>query len=206
MSSQANETPQQGLVRQALALRDELKTNRRALAGLIAVLSLVSLYGLLLLDDAVAARRAAFRAEASLIQRAAAVAGDSDWTTRAKQSSEALAKLEARLWSFENEGVALANMQDWITTAGREAGLGKMQVRVELAKPKGVSADIRQLTATITAIQEEPSLTAFLDRIAREPHMLVVDQLHVEQRPAGTMQMTLVSYAKLAGTAGDAPK
>jgi hypothetical protein len=102
--------------------------------------------------------------------------------------------------------VALANLQDWLTTTGRETNLEKLQVRVELSKPKGLAPNIRQLTANLTAIQSEESLVAFLDRIAREPHLLVVEQLRVQQRPANTMQMTLVSYAKLSNPSAETAK
>jgi hypothetical protein len=195
-----------GPLRSALALFAELKSNRRALGGVLAISGIVAVYGLLQFDDVIAAKRGEFRQQSLQMQRELAVGADHDWTARAKESADAYATLESRLWSFENEGVALANFQDWITGAGRDAKLDKMQIRVELAKPKGLSPDIRQLTANLTAIPSEESLIAFLDRIGREPHMLVVDQLHVQQRPANTMQMTLVSYVKLTGAAGDAAK
>jgi hypothetical protein len=206
MSTQINGTMKPGAFDRLAALRGELKTNRRALAGVIAVTTLVAFYALLQFSDVIVAKREEYRQQTHQLQRGLAVGEGEDWAARAADSEAAYATLETRLWSFENEGVALANLQDWLTTAGRETNLEKVQIRVELSKPKGLAPNIRQLTANLTAIQSEESLVAFLDRLAREPHILVVDQLHVQQRPANTMQMTLVSYAKLTSPSGDAAK
>lgn len=207
MSTQITaETKQGGLLRSALALRTQLSTNPRALGGLIAIVTLVAIYGLLQFGDAIAAKRSAYRQQVSLLHRTAAIGEDSDWAGHAKESSEILKVLEDRLWNFENEGVALANMQDWITSVGRDAKLDKLQVRIKMARPKGLRPDIVQLNATFTAIHNGTSLRTFLDRIAREPHLLIVDQMRVQTRPTSLMQMTLVSYAKLSNPSGAAPK
>lgn len=206
MSTQIAADPKPGPFRTALALRSELLNNRRALAGVVAIVSLVAVWGLLQFDDAIAGMRSTYRQQVALMRRAVALGEDHDWAAHAKQSEEARQAVDARLWSFENEGVALANMQDWITTAGRDAKLDKVQVRIEMARPKGLRPDVLQMTATVSAAQTEAALYAFLERIAREPHVLVVDQLRLQTRPVSTMQMTLVSYAKLSEPSGPAPK
>jgi hypothetical protein len=178
----------------------ELKTNRRAAGGLIAILLLALGYGLFGLADANSALQGTYTQEVLRLQRTIVASDEKDWPERAKASAAMRETLEKRLWKAESEGVALANVQDWVTSAGRDAGIDRLQVKLELSKPKGLPADYRRLTATITAQQTEATLAAFLDRIQRDPHMLVVDQLHVQVRPVQSLEMTLVTYAKLTGS------
>lgn len=180
----------------------ELKTNRRALAGVLAVALLVLGYGLLQFNDAIDGKRSLYRHEASQLQRTVALGAEKNWPARAKESTATRQALEGRLWKFESEGVALANFQDWVTAAARDAGLGRLQVKIDVAHPKDMPANFRQLTATVVAVPKEESLIAFLDRIQREPHLLVVDALHVQQQPAPTLQMTLLTFAILGGAQG----
>lgn len=206
MSTQTTADPKPGLLRTALALRSELANNRRALIGLLAIVTLFALYGLLLLSDEIAARRDAYRQQVIQLNRTAAMGQESVWPERANQAADALSGLENRLWTFDNEGVALANMQDWITTTARDAKLDKVQVRIEMVHPKGMRPDILQMTANLTAVQTEPALRTFLERVSLEPHVIVIEQLRAQTRPASLLQMTLVSYAKLARPSGAANK
>jgi hypothetical protein len=179
----------------------ELKANRRATGGLLAIAFLVGAYGLLGVNDAVVAMRGTYDQESLRLQRMIAAGAEKDWPARAQASSVMRGVLEGRLWKAESEGVALANVQDWVTTAGRDAGLDRLQVKIEIAKPKGVAPDLRQLTATITARETEASLESFLDRIQRDQHLLVVDRLHVQDKPVPLLEMTLLAYAKLVPSA-----
>lgn len=187
------------IVASAKAIWGELRTNRRAMVGLFVIAVLIGGQGLLRLDGAVGAMRAALVEKTMHLRRITASAADRDWAARARSSGKLLATLKKRLWKAESEGVARANMQDWVTRAGREAGLDKLRVKTELTKPQGLSSDLplRAVTATVTAAQKEPALTNFLDRIARDPHLFVVSRLHVQTRPIALLRMTLTTYAML---------
>jgi hypothetical protein len=186
-------------------LRTELKTNRRAALGLLMLGCLAAGYGLLSLDDAIGGLAASYSGATHRLQRVTEADQERDWPARAAASAAMRKSLEGRLWKGESEGMARADLQDWATSNAREAGLEKAQVRIELIKPKGMPDDFRQLTATITALDTEDSLFAFLDRINREPRLLVVDHLLVRQRPVSSLEMKLVAYAALAGN-GSAEK
>ena len=185
--------------------RRELKTNRRAAVGLLALGCLAAGYGLLCLDEAIANLATTYREATHRLERVIASGEEKDWATRAAASATIRRSLEARLWKGESEGMARADLQDWLTNNAHEAGLEKAQVRIELVKPPGTPADFRQLTATITATQTETSLLSFLDKIKREPRLLVVDHLLVRERPVRSLEMKLVAYAALAGN-GSAEK
>jgi hypothetical protein len=194
-----------GLSGLAVRLWTELKTNSRASAGLLIIIAVLALYGLLTLADLIEANRGAYRQQVVQTQRALSISQDKDWPTRAKQSADARDALEKRLWQFESEGVALANIQDFLTAAGRDAGLTKLQVRIDVARVKDLGPETRQFSATISATQTEEALQKFLEKIQRAPNLLVVESMHVQQRPP-TLQATLLTYARISDPSGGAAK
>ena len=195
-----------GIIGTVLGWWAELRTNRRAMAGLLIIIVLVAGDGLLLLRDATAVKRAAYDRELVHLQRIAAVAREHDWPQRAAASTAVRGQLEDRLWIAESDGVARADLQDWVTGVARETGLPTLEVRIELATPKSLPSDLRQITATISAQPSEAVLIALLDRIERAPRLIVVDRLNVRTQPDPALEMVLVAYArigaKIAGKSG----
>ena len=194
-----------GLSSLAVRLWTELKTNSRASAGLLIIIAVLALYGLLTLADVIEANRSAYRQQVVQTRRALSISQDKDWPARAKQSADVRAALEKRLWQFESEGVALANIQDFLTAAGRDAGLTKFQVRIDVGRVKDLGPETRQFSATISATQTEEALQKFLEKIQRAPSLLVVESMHAQQRPP-TLQMTLQTYARISDASGGAAK
>jgi len=172
----------------------ELKANRRAVLGLLAIGVLVAGYGLLALDDAVDAAREREIDVTHRLQRLVGFGNEQDWLHRAALSQEMRRTLESRLWHAENEGIGRAAAQDWVTKLGREAGLEKMRVSVDATKPTGLPVNYRAITATITALYTEASLVGFIDRIQREPLLAVVDHFQVHERPVPALEMKLIAY------------
>ena len=177
----------------------ELRRNKRAMVGIGAIVALVAGYGLLLLDDSVAASRAAYLDAGRRLDRVAAVAHEKDWPKRAADSSALRKSLEGRLWPADSEGVARANLQDWVTNAAHAVGLERLQVTIESTHPKDLPEDVREVGAKLTAVQSESSLETFLARIAADPHMIVVERLHAQQHPLPLLDMTLTTWARLVG-------
>ena len=154
----------------------------------------------------IGATRASFVQAAQRLRRIAASAEEAEWPARAKTSGALRQALEMRLWPAESEGMAQANLQDWLIAAGRDSGLDKLRVKVELARPKGLPPGLYQLIATITALQTDSALIGFLARIEQEKRLLVVDRLHVLERPVPSLEMTLMAYAKLGAQGAEFPK
>ncbi len=175
----------------------ELRTNRRAVAGLLVIALLVVGDGLLLLRDASVRLRAAYGRELVRLDRIAEVGQERDWPQRAAAAAAVRAGLEGRLWTAESDGIARADLQDWVTRMARDVGLSTLEVRIELATPKSLPPDLRQITATITAQPSEAALIALLEQIERAPHQLVVDRLNVKQQPAPYLEMVLICYARI---------
>ena len=188
-----------GLPALAGRVRAELRANRRAALGLLALGCLAAGYGLLMLDDSIGNLRQNYIEATHRFERLVASGREKDWPARAAASAQMRQALEARLWKSDSEGMARADLQDWITGNAREAGLDKVQVRLEATRPKGLPANLRQVTATITALDTEKALIAFLDRIAREQRLLVVDHLLARSQPVASLEMRLVAYTLVTG-------
>jgi hypothetical protein len=197
MSIFATLAERSGAIGVALGWWSELRANRRAMVGLLLIVGLVVGDGFFLLRDATARMRANYDRELVRLQRVAAVAQERDWPQRAAASAEIRAALEGRLWAAESDGIARADLQDWVTGMARDIGLSTLEVRIELATPKSLPPDLRQITATITAQPSETALIALLERIERAPHLLVVDRLNVKQQPGPFLEMVLICYARI---------
>jgi hypothetical protein len=189
----------EGATGPALArLLAELRRNKRALGGVLLIVALLAGYGMLMLDDATAGLRAGYLETGRQLDRLRALAQEKDWTQRAADSTALRRSLEQRLWQADSEGVARADLQDWVTNAARAAGLERLQVTIDLTRPKELPADLRQVTARITGAQSEAALEGFLDRVGSEPRLIVVERLHAQQHPFPLLEMTLASWAKIA--------
>lgn len=197
MSTLEDFAKRSGAVSAVLAWWAELRTNRRAAAGLLAIFVLVAGYGFLSLRDATERTRVSRDRELVRLHRVAAVAQERDWPRRAEASTAARAALEGRFWAAESDGIARADIQDWVTAICRDAGLPALDVRIELSKPPSMSPDLRQVSATITAQPSEAAVIALLEAIDRAPHLIVVERLNVRQQPAPFLEMVLVGYARI---------
>ena len=194
-----------GLIALFGRLRAELKANKRAAIGLLAIGVLIGGYGLLAFDDAIDAERSRQVDASNRLQQQMAMGREKEWLQRAALSQQTRGALEARLWHAEHEGIGRASVQDWVTGLGRDAGLDKMRVSVEATKPTGLPSNYRAITATITAIYTDASLTDFIDRIERERQLVVVDHLQIHEKPVPSLEMRLIAYAVI-GANGSAAK
>src|SRR5437763_256534 len=110
----------------------ELRTNRRAMIGLLLIIVLAAGDGFFLLRDATQRQRVAYDRELVRLQRVAAAAQERDWPQRAAASAALRAELDARLWAADSDGIARADLQDWVTGVAREIGLPTLDMRIEL--------------------------------------------------------------------------
>jgi hypothetical protein len=183
----------------------QLQGNRRALAGLVVIVAIVAADGLFLLRGATAALRVTCRGEQARLARLVAIAREHDWAQRASASTALRARLEDRLWTAESEGIARADLQDWVSGVARDIGLATLDVRIATSTAKSLPPDLRQITATITAQPAEAALLELLGRIEQAPHLLVVERLDVRQQPSPSLEMALTAYARIGHKAAAGP-
>jgi hypothetical protein len=177
----------------------ELRGNRRAQIGLVAIAVLVAGYGWIELRGAAARVEAGYRHQAETLAHIAAIAQERDWPERAKASAALLAALDQRLWVAESEGLAQANLQAWISTIGREIGLPVFDIRIEATKLKDLPPDLRQITATITAQPAEAAVVTLLEQLQQAPHLTIVGRLHLRQQPSPMLELVIIGYARITG-------
>ncbi len=186
-----------GLADAGRRLRAELRGNRCAGLGLLVIAALAAAYGIVLLRGATAREAAAYRGQAQMLQRIAAIAEERDWPQREAQAAAELAAVRQRLWVADSEGLAQADLQAWIGRIGREAGLPMLDIRIEAAKLPNLPAELRQITATVTAQPSENAIIALLERLDAAPHLTVVSRLHLRQQPSPMLELVLLGYARI---------
>lgn len=199
MTIQANITQGTAGLRALIArLQAELRTNRRSAIGSFVIFGLLALYGLSLLDDAVNTLRTRYAEESHRLNILSMYAQESEWPQRAAASAKLRQSLEARLWKSENDGMARADIQDWMSGQAREAGLQRVQINLDSSKSENLPDKFRKITATLTAQYTESSLLAFLDRISRDSRFLIVDHLLVREKPIASMELKLTAFSLLS--------
>lgn len=175
----------------------ELRNNRRAAVGLLAIGLIVACYGWFALRDRAAGLQDQYDQQAIQLQRVTEVASEHQWAQRAAESDALRKQLEDQLWRGESEGVARADLQDWISAGARQIGLPSLDVRIETTRPKGLPPDLLRITATITARPSEAALIALLGYVDRSPHRVVLERFNVKQQPSPSLEMTLVAHARI---------
>jgi hypothetical protein len=189
-----------GLANSIRPLWQELRSNRRAALGVAAIAVLLAGSGVVALRAATERSEANYRDQAAMLRRIDAIAHEGDWHQRATVSAALRKRLVGTLWQAESEGLAQANLQDWISGVGRAIEMPMLDVRVESTKAKDLPADMRQMTATITAQPSEMAVIDLLARLEQAPHLTVVTRLHVRQQPGPMLELVLVGYARITGT------
>ncbi|GIL41795.1 hypothetical protein [Roseiterribacter gracilis] len=175
----------------------QLRQNRRLAIGAAVAALLVWVLALLALDGAIDGARARIETRQRDLARAARLA-DRDWTTVAAEAAARRADAEQRLWPIANEGLARAEFQEWITVAARNAGLARVQTRLELGEAPG--AGPRRLVASLTADLDGPALERLLATLATAPRLIVVQTMRLSEAPVPRVDLLLATFGATNNT------
>lgn len=104
----------------------------RARGGLLVLAVLLGSWILMILNDAVAEKRAGVtQARANLQARQIALSQE-DWDTRAQEAAQIRAQAEAEFWRAPTQGIAAARIQGALEAAARAAGVTEPRIDVRL--------------------------------------------------------------------------
>jgi hypothetical protein len=178
-------------------LRAELEGNPRALAG-VAVIALILIVWIISLVDT-----ARVDADERLVERLSReatltrVVADSAWPERAAASDAARAVAEQRLWRGATEGLARAEFQDWLSAAGRSAGVQNFQIRVEPVPRDDLPPGVSRLVATVAGDFAWAPLQGMLAALAASDRLNVVEALAIQTDPLPRFDGTIAIYVRI---------
>jgi len=186
-------------------LRAEIQKSQRLALALAALVVVLWVQLTLSLDSAIAdrtAKLAELRAEA---RRYNEIANDPQWPARQAEAEASLQRSKQRLWVAESEGIARADLQEWLNRAARELGLGRPQVRGERELGLQASSGLTPIAAQLSADFTPQSLAQFLARIAADDRLLVVLSLRAQKAQFARLDIVIATYIPSAPSASVSP-
>lgn len=189
--------------------RQALRANPRLRWGMWLVGFILWIYGLLLLDEHVAAARADYSAAGARHARALAVAAETVWPDRLRAVRAAEARIDSRLWREPSPGLAQAAFQDWLGLAARGANLANTTLAVSVHEepfdPSAAgSTTMWRARARLGANFAPAALAAFLKAVAENERAISVESL-VVRGSAMPPRVEFTLAALFQPPAGDAP-
>ncbi len=187
------------------SVQEEFHRSRTLRYGVFALAAILWLYGVLVLRDAVIAKRDSWRATETKIVRARAVAASGDWNARSTEVKAALADYELLLWKDGSIGLSQAAAQESVSRALTGAGLSVRSIRASVSDT-AVSADLPDVLPIRIQASFDFRQQGFYnwlaalakDRAVKKP-ALTMESLTVHGTTTPVVDVVLVAYAVKAG-------
>ena len=168
----------------------------RAMAGLAALVAILTLWGLGELSASVSSLRQnveelerARRLELSLLN-------DQDWMDQAGDVQQLLDRTQGSFWVGTTNGIVAAQLQGAVERAARNAGLSRIRVNVTgTPEPLGEQASLFEIS--ITARDNDGQFLAFFQELSRTEHQIVITRFNW-RRSNGALDMRLQAPAQVA--------
>ncbi len=189
------------------SVKEEFRTSRILRYGVFAMAGVLWLYGVLVLRDAVVAKREAWLSTEAKIVRARAVAASGDWTARGAEVKAALADYEMLLWKDGSVGLSQAAAQETASRTLASAGLTVRSIRATVsdAALSNDLPDVLPIRIQASFDFRQPAVYNWLaamarDRAAKKP-AIAVESLTVRGTTSPVVDVVLVAYTVKPGAA-----
>lgn len=184
-------------------LTAEFKANPRLRAGIWLCIAIVWLYGILVLQDIVAAKSREYEALSKHFARIQAVTDQKEnwnWEGRLHEARAIEKILTDRLWREQTQGLAQAAFQDWLVQALQQLAIAKPQLTVvaqDGPRPQDGTGygDVAWKVSARLAFDFDPkTFTAFVGKLAENEKSIVLETLNVRSAPSPRVEMTIVAF------------
>lgn len=192
---------------------DQFKTNARLRLGLATVLLVLWLYAVLWALDMTALLRAEAAQLAGQLDDSRVLSKQTIWTGRAKAAAQQLEAVRALMWNEPEQGLAEAQMRDWLATLASKSGLVLREsslLRTEAGatgsgavgegKAAALPAGYARVRLHLTADFNPMASAAMLAELAQGDRMVRVERLRIltVTKPQ-LLEMELGAVVRLTG-------
>ena len=187
--------PRSLLARTGAWLRDNM-ASRRSRVLVAALAFIVCASGLTLLDaaDTDVLRRLSERQ--IRLTRVEELGKTDLWHQRRAETDPLRIQAEARLWEGETDGIAQANFQSWIIEQANRAGIGRVEVRTSINASANNPLKLRQLSAHVSGRFEAAGFFKYLQAVAADDRLLVIERLEIQTGPGSHFEMVLATFLR----------
>ena len=122
------------------------------------------------------------------------------WHQRRAETEPLRVQAGARLWDAETDGIAQANFQSWIIERANRAGIGRVDIRTSINASANNSLKLRQLSAQVSGQFEAASFFKYLQAVAGDDRLLVIDRLEIRTGPVPHFEMVVGTFLRPSRT------
>lgn len=180
----------------------ELRNNLRLRVGVALIFGVLWVYAILLLRDAKDSAASEYRTTSVRFARMQAATQQDDWDQRLASAKTLQAEMESRLWRGATLGLARASFQDFLNQQMQQAGITRPSVSMGSADeearsegaPAGITDDLWKVKAKLVFDFNPVSFSKLFVQLAKHPHRVMVESLHVTREPASRVEAVLLAY------------
>lgn len=166
--------------------------------GLLAIATLLAVYGLLAGADEVERVRQGNADLRVAIQRATPLVRERSWTDRAEEARRQREALEGMLWVGADAALVDAELQDWLRTTAAKWGVAIRElelVRGDVAA-RATRSSTRTVRVRLATDLKTTSMLGFLSELSQSERLVLVDRLAL--RPASLPAIAEIELRMLA--------
>lgn len=188
-----------------LRARQEFAQNPRLRIGVIAIATILALYAFLVLRDWRTELHANYVERREHLRDVRALAVQKSWPARAKAMSRLRKGLEAQIPTVGSLGLAQAGAQAWARdlTSGYP---GTTQVQPQEPQQVENQPGLWRIPVTISGSLPPKVVINLIQQIEKRTSLSVIEQSMLLNRENKTFELTVVSYARVAGSADNASR
>ncbi len=175
----------------------------RAQLGIGLLSALLAIVGIANLSDHVATQRMEVQQLEQELQIYRALAAESNWTERAAEINQSLARSQVAFWRGATPGIVSAQLQGEVTRLATASGLGRVNVEIR-PDPLPLGDEAVYFELRLTGEDRNGQFLALFDNFATYERLILPTGLEWE-RANGTIRIQLVAPAIVEAAGEQAP-
>lgn len=178
--------------------RLEFSQNQRLRIGVFVIAGILAFYSFLVLRDWRASLQDHYVERRQYLRKLKGLAGQSQWPARAEAIARSRRALEAEIPTVASPGLAQAAAQTWLRDMAAVHGEA-VQVQSQPAQAVDGQPGLWRLPMVLSGALPTRSVLNLIEQVEKRRSLSVIDQALIINRENQTFELTVVSYARVAG-------
>lgn len=185
-------------------LASEVRANRRLQAGLALIALILVGYLVLVLLELRKAQEDAYVQRREQLQKMRTLAGQDAWIGRAQAVARVRRGLAAEIPEFETVGVAQAQLMSWIRDMAQSFGGSAVQIQSQTPQEVPGEPGLWKIPVVLSGEAPPGRAADMMQQVERRSVLTVIEQALMINRENRMYSLTVVSYVRIRGAAGNA--
>lgn len=186
--------------------RQDFSQNPRLRIGVVVIAAILALYAFLVLRDWRTDLHDNYVERRQHLRKINALAGQNAWPARAEAMSRLRKSLEAQIPAATSQGLAQAGAQTWLRDLTAVYAAGAVQVQAKPPQAVEGQAGLWRIPIVISGALPPTAVLNIIQQVEKRSSLSVIEQSMILNRENKTFELTVVSYARVAGGSDDAAR